>query len=185
MKKFLPVLLLSAVLASCNNVEQFRGQIESLATNWETATTAVTGFKSLLDGEMGSLNQLMGAMSLGQDVMSKLKDDGKAKLTEFQSQAQAQKDGLSGMAGEVESFITGWTEKAGMLSALQQGLTDKKLPKDVAAQITSLTEAVTGASTTVEGWQGKLTGAKSAISTLSQGFTEWLATVNPAPAAKK
>ena len=161
--KNLLLLVLPFVLFSCKSgVEAHKAAIEELGTNWDAATTAVTGFSEALTAEVNSFNAVKESTTLTEDAMKMLKGDAATKYTEA---AQAFNDATAGygaIQSELSAFVTTWTEKAAAVTALKDGLAAGKIEGDVPAQITELSDLVTKANESLTAWQAKQAEVKAA-----------------------
>ncbi|MBK9151525.1 MAG: hypothetical protein IPM26_11205 [Saprospiraceae bacterium] len=161
--KNLLLLVLPFVLFSCKSgVEAHKAAIEELGTNWDAATTAVTGFAEALTAEVNSFNAVKEATMLTEDAQKMLKGDAAAKYTEAVNAFNTATAGYGAIQTELNDFVTMWTEKAAAVTALKDGLAAGKIEGDVNAQITELSGLVTKANESLAAWQAKQAEVKAA-----------------------
>jgi len=171
------LFLVAASLFSCDSVEQHRAAIETLATNWDNATNTVTA----LAGDIGTaktdwVNQLA-SMAVSDEHKANMDEAVQTQLTELQATAETHTSAFDALTGEIGTFVEEWTTKGEAVTALKDGLASGSISPDLIAQIPALTEAVTAAGASVEGWTGKFTDVKTACAGIAQ---QMAALLNPA-----
>lgn len=185
MKKLL-FLLLPVVLFSCGKgVEQHRASIETLATDWDATTSAVTEFQNTLNGDLSSFSQLAGSLRLGDDVKMKLKPEQVAQWDASQGAFTQALQGFAPIRTQVAEFSKAWGEKAVEVQALKDGLAAGKLEGDVNAKVAELSALVAQAKEQLAGWQAAHAAAKSATQTAGDAMKVSFETLNAAPVAGK
>lgn len=164
MKNIFAIAIPLVFLVACNSVEKHRAGIETLATQWDETTNAVTEFAGSLQTEQANFTQSLASMQVAEDVVAKIKDAAKKEaITAGFAALQNAGGAYNSINAEVMNFVSGWTEKAAEVNALKEGLANGKLEGDVAAQIASLTSMVTEANTKLEGWKQSAETARKAI----------------------
>ena len=163
MKKILFVAVAGLLLAACNNVNQFKAPIETLATQWDSTTTVVTNFATLLTQEIQNAQSMASGLPVSEDAMKKLSETTKTRLTELEASFQQESLGLSAIKTELDGFVQGWGEKTQLLTNLKEGLANKKLGKETATTISDLQAAVTDAGTQVTTLTERLNAAKAKL----------------------
>lgn len=185
MKKMFFLLLPVFMVACGGGVEQYRAGIETLATDWDATTSAVTEFSSTIGNDLSSFSQLAGSMQLSEDVTKALKPE---QATQWQGAQAAFTQALQAFAPlrtKVGEFTKTWGEKAAEVQALKDGLAAGKLEGDVAGQIASLTTLVTQAKDSLTGWQTEHAAAKTGAQTAADALKALYDTLNAAAPAKK
>lgn len=172
MKKILFAAVAGLLLVACNNTEKFKAPIESLSTNWDSTTTVVAGFATMLTQEIANIQNYASGMVVTEEAKAKLDDAGKAKLAELESGFTAESQAVTALNDEVNAFVTTWGEKAQKLTGLKDGLAAAKLPKDAQASIDELNTAITDAGTQVTAWTDKLNAAKAKIGEIVKQHAE-------------
>lgn len=161
--KNLLLFVLPLVLFSCKSgVEAHRAAIEELGTNWDAATTAVTGFAEGLTAEVNSFNSVSEMTALGEDAAKMLKGDAAAKYAEAAKAFTDATAGYGAIQAELNDFVGMWTEKSAAVNALKEGLAAGKIEGDVAAQVAELSGLVSKANEGLAGWQAKQAEVKAA-----------------------
>lgn len=168
MKKILLAAVAGLILVACNNTAKFKAPIESLATQWDSTTTVVANFATMLTQEIANVQAMASGMTVTDEAKAKLDDAGKAKLAEIETGWAAESAGLNAANEEVTAFVTAWGEKAQKLNALKEGLAAGKLGKETDATIAELTTAVTDAGTSVAAWTEKVNAAKAKLAELAK-----------------
>ncbi|MBK9256896.1 MAG: hypothetical protein IPM42_15550 [Saprospiraceae bacterium] len=160
--KNLLLFVLPLFLFSCKSgVEQHRASIEELSTNWDAATTAVTGFAEGLTAEINSYNAVSQATTLTPEAVAALKGDA---ATNYSAAAQAFANATAGygaIQAELNDFVAMWTEKSASVTALKDGLAAGKIEGDVAAQVAELSALVTKGTEGLATWQAKQAEVKA------------------------
>lgn len=159
--KNLLLFVLPLILFSCKSgVEAHKAAIEELGTNWDAATTAVTGFAEALTAEVNSFNSVSEMTAIAD--ASSLKGDAATKYAEAAKAFTDATAGYGAIQAELNEFVGMWTEKSAAVNALKEGLAAGKIEGDVAAQIADLTGLVTKANEGLAGWQAKQAEVKAA-----------------------
>jgi hypothetical protein len=163
MKKLL-LFALPLFLFSCKSgVESHRMAIEELGTNWDAATTAVTGFSEGLTKDMTSYTEAAASMMLDSAATVALKGDAATKWAEATAAYKtATTDAYAPVQAELNEFVTMWTEKTASVTALKDGLAAGKIEGDIAAQVADLSGLVTQANEKVTSWTAKQAELKTA-----------------------
>ncbi len=175
MKKFL-LLALPLFVFSCKpGVSAHKDAITKLGTDWDAATTAVTAFAEGLTKEVTSFTEQGQAMTLDSAAIAGLKGDAGSKYKmALDAYRKATVDSYTPVQGELTEFVSMWTEKAGSLSALKDGLAAGKIEGDVPAKIAELTSLVTQGTAKVGTWTAKQaeikTAADAALATLKTAY---------------
>lgn len=175
MKKFL-LFALPLFLFSCKSgVEAHRVAIEKLGTDWDAATNAVTGFSDGLTKDLTGYTEMASSMMLDSAAVASLKGDAGKKWAEATAAYKAATtDAYAPVQTELGDFVKMWTEKAGAVTALKDGLAAGKIEGDVAAQIADLSGLVTQAGEKVTSWTAKQaelkTAADSAMGMLKSAY---------------
>ncbi|MBI1224637.1 MAG: hypothetical protein GC192_05325 [Bacteroidetes bacterium] len=182
MKKVLTFAAIALVFAACNSVAKFKPQIEELAKTWDSTTSQVTEFATSVKTEQANWANASSAMAVAPEAMEKWDDAAKAKYAEIQAAANGSTTGISGIATELDAFVTSWTEKSNTMKALTDGLAAGKIEGDVNAQIAELTAATTDANAKLGEWKAKFDSVKAEASKAQQMFADFMATTNAAPA---
>lgn len=177
MRNFVLFLATVLTLASCSNVEQYREAIETLATNWDSATNTVTALADEVKQATESAQTSIAGMNVDEETMAQMDDTAKEQLAGLIQNATGQSTALTGITEQITTFVGEWTEKSAKLNELKEGLASGSLPADVTGTIASLTEAVSGASTKVEGWKEQLASAKTALASIVQQHGDLLASL--------
>lgn len=184
MKKLL-FLLLPVVLFSCGKgVEQYRAGIETLATDWDATTSAVTEFTNTLNSDLSSFSQLAGSLRLSDEVQSKLKPEQATQWQEAQAAFTQALQGFAPIRTQVAEFSKAWGEKAAEVQALKDGLAAGKIEGDVNAKVTELTALVAQAKEQLAGWQTAHAAAKAATQTAGDAMKATYEALNAAVPAK-
>jgi len=178
MKKILLAAVAGLLLVACNNTAKFEAPINSLSTKWDSTTTVVADFATMLTQEIANAQTMASGMVVDEKVKAKLDEAGKAKLAELESGFQAESQALTALNDEVNAFVTGWGEKAQKLTTLKEGLAAAKLGKDTQANITELETAVTDAGSMVATWTEKLNAAKTRLTDIAKQHGDMFATVS-------
>jgi hypothetical protein len=175
MKKFL-LFALPLFLFSCKSgVETHRAAIEKLGTDWDAATLSVTGFSDGLTKDLNSYTEMASSMMLDSAAVAGLKGDAGKKWAEATAAYKvATTDAYAPIQSELGEFVKMWTEKAGAVTALKDGLAAGKIEGDVAAQVADLSGLVTQANEKITAWTAKQaelkTGATSALEMLKSAY---------------
>lgn len=186
MKKVLTFAAFALILAACNSVAKFKPQIEELAKTWDSTTSQVTEFATTVKTEQSNWMNAMNTMQVAPEAMAKWDDAAKAKYTEITTAAQTSTTSLSGIATELDGFVSSWTEKSNEMKALNDGLAAGKIEGDVSAKVADLTAASTDAASKLEGWKAKFEEVKAGAAKAQQMFAEFTAaTAAPATTGKK
>ncbi len=186
MKKVLTFAAIALIFAACNSVAKFQPQIEELAKTWDSTTSQVTEFATSVKTEQANWANASTAMAVAPEVMEKWDDAAKAKYAEIQAAANNSSTGIAGIATELDSFVSSWTEKSNTMKSLTDGLAAGKIEGDVAAQIAELTAATTDASSKLTDWKTKFGEVKASASNAQQMFADFMAaSTAPATAGKK
>lgn len=182
MKKVLAFAAIALIFGACNSVAKFKPQIEELAKAWDSTTTQVTEFANSVKTEQANWANATTAMTVAPEAMAKWDEAAKTKYAEIQTAANSSTTGISGIATELDGFVTSWTEKSNGMKALTEGLAAGKIEGDVAAQIADLTAANTDAASKLAGWKTKFDEVKAAAAKAQQMFAEFTAASAAAPA---
>ncbi len=182
MKKVLTFVAIAFIFGACNSVAKFKPQIEELAKTWDSTTSQVTEFATSVKTEQANWANASTAMAVAPEAMAKWDDASKAKYAEITTAAQGSTAGISGIASELDGFVTSWTEKSNTMKALTDGLAAGKIEGDVNAQIAELTAATTDASAKLGDWKTKFEAVKAQASSAQQMFADFMAAANAAPA---
>ena len=175
MKKFL-LFALPLFLFSCKSgVDAHKASIEELGTNWDAATAAVTGFSESLTKDVTYFTESASAMTLDEAATAALTGDAATNWTAATAAYKAATtDAYAPVQTELGDFVKMWTEKAGAVTALKDGLAAGKIEGDVAAQIADLSGLVTQAGEKVTSWTAKQaelkTAADSAMGMLKSAY---------------
>ena len=175
MKKILLAAVAGLILVACNNTAKFKAPTESLATQWDSTTTVVANFATMLGQEIANVQAMTSGMMVTEEAKAKLDEAGKAKLAELESGWATESAGLNAANDEVNAFVTSWGEKTQKLNALKEGLAAGKLDKETDATIAELTTAVTDAGTSVAAWTEKLNAAKTKLAEIAKQHGELFA----------
>ncbi len=184
MKKVLTFVAIALVFGACNSVAKFKPQIEELAKTWDATTSQVGEFATSVKTEQSNWANAATAMTAAAtpEAMAKWDAAGKAKYAEIQAAAQGSSAGISGIATELDGFVSSWTEKSASMKALTDGLAAGKIEGDVATQIADLTSAATDATSKLGGWKTKFDEVKAGASKAQQMFADFMAASSAAPA---
>ncbi|MCB0656605.1 MAG: hypothetical protein KDC57_10740 [Saprospiraceae bacterium] len=178
MKK-LVVFAFGLVLFACNSVEQYRGSIESLASQWDEATTSVNDLASQVAQEKTSWAQMVSSMTLEESTVEALPEDAKTQIMEAESAFQNSGQGFDKLSTEVNDFVTNWQEKSAELTTLRDGLAEGKLSSDASTQIADLTTMVSDATANISAWKEKLETIKSDVSSTHKNWSDLVAQLMP------
>ncbi len=186
MKKVLTFVAIAFLFGACNSVAKFKPQIEELSKTWDSTTSQVTEFATMLKTEQSSWANAASAMTVAPEAMAKWDATAKAKYAEIQAAANGSSTGIAGIAAELDGFLSSWTEKSNTMKALNDGLAAGKIEGDVPAQIADLTAANTDAASKLEGWKTKFNEVKATASNAQQMFADFMAaSAAPATTGKK
>ena len=179
MKKFV-VFAFGLVLFACNSVEQYRGSIDSLASQWDEATTTVTDLANQVAQEKSSFAQMVSSMTLDETTVAALPEDAKTKIMEAETAFQNSGQGFDELTTQVGDFVTNWQEKSAEITTLKDGLAAGKLESDTSTQIADLTTLVSDATANVTAWKEKLDAIKSQVSDSHKNWSDLVAQLMPA-----
>ncbi|MCB0631924.1 MAG: hypothetical protein KDD15_19395 [Lewinella sp.] len=155
MRTLLATAALAALsMVSCNNVEDLREQIESLATNWEKTTATVLEFVNKLQATQTDLQDQFAKMTIPEGLG--LQEEDLENVDNLKEGYQEQLAGLSDLSQTVNEFVGQWQEKATMLSQLRDGLAAGSLDIDASDTLKNLQDAVSDAEGALEEWQGDM-----------------------------
>lgn len=155
---------------ACKNVDQFRAPIETLAADWAKTGTMVSDAGAEVNSVISSLTSLQDSLTV--PATSKLNAATTTMLDSLKNAYMSQVQGLGGVANEITAFTQNWTTLTADVDALSMGLKDGKLEGDVLAKVKSLTENITSAATTVDGWKSTAAAAKEAAMSLYNMYKE-------------
>ena len=178
MRNLMILSLLALFTMSCSNVGKFSGAIESLGTDWDSATEMITGLAANISTEQNNLTGMLANMEIGDEIKNKLSEEALGQITQLTSQFTGQQTALSGVSQEVLGFISNWEEKGKMLTSLKEGLSAGKLSGDPQAQIDELTALVAEGKEKVGGWEGKVADISGQAKSISDQVAGILAAVN-------
>ncbi len=174
MKKVLAFAAFALIFASCSNTAKLKPMIEELTSNWDNTTSRITEFANTVKSEQSNWMTASKDMQVAPEAMAKWDDAMKAKYSEIQSAAEANSGNISGIASELDAFVSSWTEKGKEIKALQDGLASGKLGNDAQAKIAELTAAATDAGSKLADWQSKFDEVKMAAKNAKQMFAEFM-----------
>ncbi|MBK7408997.1 MAG: hypothetical protein IPL49_09715 [Saprospirales bacterium] len=175
MKKILLAAVAGMLLVACNNVKQFQAPIEALSTQWDAATTGVTDFATMLTQEIANSQTMASGLQVSEDVLKKLDDASKTKLSELESMFQQESQQMATINDELNGFVASWGEKTQKLTELKDGLANGKLGKETQAVITELQTAATEATTQVGTWTERMTQSKAKLAEIAKQHANALA----------
>ncbi len=185
MKKVFAFTAFALIFAACSNVAKFKPMIEELAAKWDSTTTSITDLANMMKSEQANWMNAVNGMQVAPEAMAKWDDAAKAKYNEIQTAAQTSTTNFSGIASDLDAFVSSWGEKSKEVQALKDGLAAGKLEGDVQAKIAELTAAATDATTKVSDWQAKFNEIKTAAANAQQMFASFMETTQGATAGKK
>lgn len=163
---------LPLLLISCKGVEQYRAGIEELASNWGNTTTSITDFASSVSNDLSNYTKAVAGATLDDAVAMKLKPEQTAAWDAAQKAILDALGAYTPFQSTVNDFIKTWTEKSADVTALTDGLANKKLSGDVAGKVAELGQFVTTANDNLNAWKGTYStiksGADAALSALNQ-----------------
>lgn len=169
MKKLF-LLLLPVVIFACQGVEQYRSGIETLSSEWDATTVAVTDFTNALNGDLQKFTQFASATRLSEDVQKALKPE---QIAEWQNAERTFTQALQKFAPirtQVTEFTKAWTEKGADVKSLLDGLAAKKFEGDVAGKISELSTLVAQAKDSLTNWQAAHAEAQTETQTAADGL---------------
>lgn len=172
MKQVLTILSILFVFASCSNAGKYAGQINELASKWDSTTSAITDFAGTVSNTQSSWLSDANSMQVAEEAMKGWSDDMKAKYNELTTAVNSNTTNLSGLTSELDAFITQWTEKSETLKSLKDGLAAGKLGDDVETQLSELTSLANTGASNLEGWQSKFSEINAAIASAKQMFAD-------------
>ena len=181
MKKVLTFAAIALFFSACNSTAKFKPQIEELAKTWDATTSQVGDFTTSVKTEQSNWANAATAMTVAPEAMAKWDAAGKAKYAEIQAAAQNSSAGISGIATELDGFVSSWTEKSASMKALTDGLAAGKIEGDVKAQLADLTAANTDATSKLGEWKTKFEEVKAGASKAQQMFADFMAASSAAP----
>lgn len=146
------MVLAGVIFTSCNNIENLREPIESLASDWEGTTAQVTEFLGTLQQSQTTLQDRFAKMVVPEGLM--LDEDNRQHVEALREGYQEQLAGLSDLSQTVNDFVGQWQEKTGVLQQLREGLSAGTLDTDAMAMVTDLQSVATEAKEGLEEWQG-------------------------------
>ena len=172
MYRFLLTFGLLVSLMACDSVEQYREAIDGLSTDWDATTSTVTALAEKVGAEKSTFLEMLGGMNVTEEITNQVGEETANKLTELKSQFEGFGGNFDGITSQISSFVGGWTEKAGTLESLKEGLSSGDLSgvSDVLGTIGSLKEAITGAKSKVTEWTGKLDETTSGYQAVAEQF---------------
>lgn len=159
--KNLLFLLLPAFLFACGGVEKHRASIESLDTNWDSTTTAVTEFSNTMNSDLATFSRTAADMRFSEEALKKLKPE---QVTAWQNAQSAFAQSLQAFAPirtQVAEFNKSWQAKATEVQALKDNLAAGTLEGDVATQVADLNALVAKANESLASWKTAHAAAKS------------------------
>lgn len=172
MKQIITILSVLYVFSSCSNAEKYAGQINELASKWDSTTSAITNFAGTVSSTQASWLNDVNQMQVSEEVMAGWSEDVKAKYNELLASINNNTSNLSKLSSEVDSFISEWTEKAQVLKELKDGLASGKLGDKVEEKISDLTSMVNTGTANLESWQSKFSEINSTIANTKQMFAD-------------
>lgn len=172
MKQVLTILSVLVVLAACSNASKYADQINELAANWDSTTSAITDFAGTVSNTQAGWMSDVNSMQVSEEAMAGWSEEMKAKYNELMATSNTTTTNLSNLSSEVDSFISQWTEKSETLKALKEGLTSGKLEGNVEEQISELTSLANTGAANLETWQSKFSEINSAIANAKQMFAD-------------
>ena len=182
MKKLFFLLLPFVLFACGKGVEQYRGAIEGLGSEWDATTSAITEFANNLNTDLSNFSQMAGAMNLSEDVQKKLKPE---QATEWQTVRAAFSQALQAFAPirtQVGEFTKTWGEKAAEVQALKDGLASGKLEGDVNANVEAIKTHITLGKESLEAWKKAHNDAKAQAQSAADNMKAVYDKLNAAPA---
>ena len=174
MKKVFSILSVSIILASCGgNVSKFKPIIEEVSSKWDTTTSAVTEFSTMVKNEQATVLNLSNNLQIDPTTMQKWDEATTAKFNNIKAMVQSNSNELTSISTEVDSFVSSWIEKSKDLTALKEGLVSGKLEGDVQGKINALTVATTDAASKLNTWQEQFGKIKATVADISIKFSEF------------
>jgi hypothetical protein len=162
MKKFL-LFALPLFLFSCKSgVEAHKDAITKLGTDWDATTKSVTGIVEGLTSDAMGLATQGSAMMLDSVATKALKGDAGTKYTAALDMFKKATGAYAPVQEEINGFVASWTEKAGVVTALKDGLAAGKFEGDIPTQIADLTSMITQGTEKVTALTAKKTELKTA-----------------------
>ncbi|MCB0375134.1 MAG: hypothetical protein KDD04_04370 [Sinomicrobium sp.] len=161
------------LLVSCNNVEDLREPIESLATKWENTTASVLEFVNKLQATQTDLQDQFAKMTIPEGLG--LDEENLENVDNLKEGYQEQLAGLSDLSQTVNEFVGQWQEKATMLSQLRDGLAAGSLGIDAADTLKDLQDTVSDAEGALEEWQGDMEDIEENTSSIFSEFSALIA----------
>jgi len=172
-------MALPLFLFSCKGVEQYRAGIEELSGSWDSTTTTITDFSSMVSGELTKYTNSFAAMQPDEAILASLKPEQKDAIESSRMGVVEALKGYPALQKNIKEFVDTWTEKSEMLTSLKDGLTAGKIEGDVTTTLSELSGLVTTANENVETWKGTHDTIKSNLQDAMTKFSEAMAALNP------
>lgn len=184
MKNLLVFLLPMLLIVSCDNIAKHKTAIEELGSKWDETSASVSSFSTMLNGFVNAQNKEIAGFNISEEVMKKLSPE---MLESFEGAKSGLMESIASF-GPLQSSLgeltQGWSEKAADVQALKDGLAAGKIEGDVAAQVASLTDYMTGATEQFSGLQESFNSAKAASEEKSSAAQTIFKTIMEAATAK-
>lgn len=162
MKNFVLFFVIALGIFSCDSgIGKYQAGIETLGKQWAETGTMVTEFSSTLNSETSSWASSLKKVAVDPQVLAKLKDDAKAKVTAAMTEVQTAGADYGQIQAQLKEFMGTWTEKSAEVTALTEGLTAGKLEGDVTSKISELTTFATEAVSKVGGMKETFEAVKA------------------------
>lgn len=174
MKKVFVFAAFALLFVGCNSTAKYKPMIEELATKWDSATSAVTGFAGQVQNAQSDMASMNNDLNVAPEVMEAWDDATKTQFSQIQSSVQTSMNNMSGVSTELDAFISSWQEKGKEVQALKDGLSAGKLEGDVQSKIADLTAAATDATAKLDGWKTKFTEIQAAAANAKQMLADFM-----------
>lgn len=162
MKK-LTLLLLPMLLFACNSVEKHRASIEQVATLWNEATQAVTGFSENVNNTLSQANNRVSAIQIDAATLQAADEEVQTQWNTAQTGYASAMQAFGPIQTGLGELMATWGDKTSILTGLTEGLAAGKLDGDVASKVTELTTAANNAKEKLAEWQPAFDQAKSQL----------------------
>jgi hypothetical protein len=180
MKKLL-FLVLPLFFFSCKGTEQYRAGIEELSGSWESATTSLTDFSSMVSGEFAKYTNSIAGMQPDEATLAGMEPEQRDAVENTRMTVIEALKGYPALEKNIKGFVNIWTEKSEMLTSLKDGLSAGKLEGDVSEKLSELSALVTTANENIDTWKGTHDMIKSNVQEAMTKFSEAMAALNPKP----
>ncbi|MCB0552777.1 MAG: hypothetical protein KDD02_04435 [Phaeodactylibacter sp.] len=176
MRKLILLSLLTLAF-SCNNVGKFQEAINTLSSDWDAATAQVTDVVGKISQSQELGKTALQTVNPDEMAMAKMNDEQKAKVESIKQSLQEQIGSLGQLAQSAFEFVNKWQTEGEKLTALKEGLANKKLPKDVQATIDSLKSMADTATQNASSWNEQVASATAAINQASQSYNDLMSSI--------